>query len=414
MAGPMQPFGDKLPPVPRAGFATGNEAEEGRAPARYVHTTGTSSEAVGFTGTSREGEELKREWKRAKIAAIAVDSLKKCGRDKEALALSNCGQRFSVWGKRTGEVKLFPIHCDSPFCATCSNRRARPLIKNLKRLVNKKDRSYWHLLLSVPNVTELMKLDVLHLQNKWSELWNHWVFQEVEDADGKPFRIYGAARSVEVTYNPKTSSWHLHIHVVLEAPKELPDWWLILLKTAWNQLTGGEHYLNLQRMYSFTKRGKKRYGVVTQKALKEVCKYVTKCTTFIQNPTLVDEFLTAFRSVRRIQCCGSFFGAKAAEFERQPGEDESGVADETPTLCSEGYERMPFEVPISHTLLLGDGTRQLCFPYRQMVRDHFASQSPPWALSMEPVVTSEQRRIEFAGGMPEKSELQNSLFEDVA
>jgi hypothetical protein len=206
----------------------------------------------------------------------------------------------------------------------------------------------------------------------------------------------------------------LHIHVVLEAPKELPDWWLILLKTAWNQLTGGEHYLNLQRMYSFTKRGKKRYGVVTQKALKEVCKYVTKCTTFIQNPTLVDEFLTAFRSVRRIQCCGSFFGAKAAEFERQPGEDESGVADETPTLCSEGYERMPFEVPISHTLLLGDGTRQLCFPYRQMVRDHFASQSPPWALSMEPVVTSEQRRIEFAGGMPEKSELQNSLFEDVA
>src|SRR5713226_315941 len=104
MASPLQPFGCKLPPVPRAGFATGDEAEEGARAARYVHTTGISSQALGFTATSADGEELRREWKRQKTITSAVDSLKRCGRDKEAQALSQCGQRFSIWAKPTGEV----------------------------------------------------------------------------------------------------------------------------------------------------------------------------------------------------------------------------------------------------------------------------------------------------------------------
>jgi plasmid rolling circle replication initiator protein Rep len=410
----MQPVAGKLPPVPRAGFATGNEAEEGRAVARYVHTPGSSSQAVGFTATSREGEEFKKEWKRAKLMGVTVDSLKRCERHKEAQALSQCGQRFAIYAKHSGEVKLRPYHCDSPFCPACSNRRARPLIKKLKGLVNKPDCSYWHLLLSVPNVTDLMKLDVLHLQDKWSELWNHWVFQEVEGADGKPFRIFGAVRSIEVTYNEKLGSWHLHIHVVFEAPKELPGWWLILLKAAWNQLTGGEHYVNLQRMYSFTKRGKKRYGVITEKALKEVCKYVTKSSSFAANHLLVDEFLTAFKGIRRIQCCGSFYGREAGEPAREPGEDENGISDSSSDVHFKDYFKLPFDVPIGDTVLLRDGSRQLSFAYAERVREHLSCVDAPWELSPPVVPSQDQKRIEFTGAMPEKSEWQPSLFEGVA
>src|SRR5260370_30168441 len=89
----MQPLAGKLPPVPRAGFATGNEAEGGRATARYVHTTGSSSQAVGFIGTSRDGEQITREWKRQKTVNQAVDSLKRCGRHKEAQSLSQSEER---------------------------------------------------------------------------------------------------------------------------------------------------------------------------------------------------------------------------------------------------------------------------------------------------------------------------------
>jgi plasmid rolling circle replication initiator protein Rep len=404
----------KLPPVPRAGFAAGDEGGRGARAARYVHTSGTSSQALGWTGTSRDGEEIKREWQRQQTVRRAVDSLKRCGRDKEAQNLSQCGERFSVWAKRTGECKLLPIRCDSPFCSECARRRSLPLIKKLKGMVNKPDCSYWHLVLTAPNVENLSKLDILEFQELWSKLWNSWVFQEVEDETGKPFRIFGAVRSIEVTYNSELKSWHPHIHVLFEAPRRLPRWWLVLLKHAWMQLTGDSRYLHLQRAYSYTKRGERKRSRLNGKALREVCKYVTKCADFAAHPFLVDEFLKAFKDVRRVQCCGSFFGPKAAEFGRQPGEDESGIAPTETTLRGEGYQRMPWDVPIRDTVLLGDGSRQLSFAFQERVREHFASESPPWELTPAPVVSSEQKRIEFSGAMPEKSELQSWLFEGAA
>ncbi len=414
VAGPMQPLAGKLPPVPRAGFATGNEAEEGRATARYVHTTGSSSQAVGFIGTSRDGEQITREWKRQKTVNQAVDSLKRCGRHKEAQSLSQCAQHFRIRAKKTGEYKLLPIHCDSPFCADCSNRHSRPFIKKLKGLVNRKGMEYWHATLTVPNIENLLKLDVLELQNKWSKLWNSWVFQEVEGADGKLFRIYGAVRSVEVTYNAESKTWHPHIHVIFEAKRGLPGWWLVLLKAAWNGLNDGSCYVHLSRVYSVLKRGGKKYGRLTEKALKEVCKYVTKFAPFARSPQLVEEFLTAFKGVRRIQCCGSFYGAQAATVSREPGEDETGISEAGGTVHGEGYFDIPFTAPISDTVLLGTGERQLTFAFAERVRDYIRNLDPPWALSEVPVVTSEQNRIKFAGAMPEKSEWQPELFEGAA
>src|SRR5258705_13187781 len=116
MASPMQLEAGKLPTAPRAVFAAGGEAEGGRAEARYVHTTGTSSQAVAWIGTSRDGEYSKRMQKRDRITQQVVTSLNKCGRAKQAKALAECGSHFQVWGKPTGEYKLLPCYCDSPFC----------------------------------------------------------------------------------------------------------------------------------------------------------------------------------------------------------------------------------------------------------------------------------------------------------
>jgi plasmid rolling circle replication initiator protein Rep len=414
MASPMQPFGDKLPTAPRAGFAAGGEAEGGRADARYVHTIGTSSKARTWRGLSVEGEYLLRRKQRQKVVLQLVDSLNKCGREKQAKALASCGSYFDVWIRPGGEVKLLPCPCDSMFCPECANRRAQPLIEKLKTLVNRPGRSYWFLTLTVPNTENLSRLDISAISDQFAELWKSWVFQAFEDEKGITRKIYGGVRSIECVYNQALKSWHPHIHVFFEAPRRLPPWWLTLLKTAWNRITGDALYVHLEPAYTVDKHGRKKVGRLNEKALREVCKYVTKCAEFATDHLLVDEFCNAFKGVRRIQCFGSFHGAAAREFEREPGADTAGISEADVRLSDQGFKRVPFRAHISETLLLADGTRQLKFAFMARVEAYQQAKDPPWELTPDEVELSEQSRIEFAGAMPGKSVWQPTLFEGAA
>jgi hypothetical protein len=288
------------------------------------------------------------------------------------------------------------------------------LLKKLAGMVNKLGRSYWFLTLTVPNVENLSRLDISQISEQFAELWNSWVFQEFEDEVRVSQRIYGGVRSIECVYEKETKSWHPHIHVLFEAPRRLPWWWLILLKTAWNRITGDARYLRLQRAYSVTKRGKKKYNRLNVKALAEVCKYVTKCAEFAGDHLLVDEFLRAFKGLRRIQCFGSFHAAGACRDVREPGEDSQEVVEANARLADEGYVRVPFRAHFRDIEILPDGTRQLSFAFMERVCAYCEALDPPWELTAAPDVSSAQRRIGFPGAMPEKSVLQPSLFETAA
>lgn len=414
MAGPMQPFGDKLPPVPRAGFATGDEAEEGAREARYVHKIGTSPKVLVFRGSSAEGVEIARRKKRDDLTQRVVSSLNRCGREKQAKALATCGEWFDVWAKATGEAKLLPCPCDSMFCPECANRRSRPLIKKLSKMVNRPGRSYWFLTLTVPNVETLTRQEVSDISAEFAELWNSPAFQSFEDEKGAKLKIYGGVRSIECVYNPKLKSWHPHIHVLLEAPKRLPREWLNVVKAAWLRITGDARYVHLKRAYSVTKRGAKKYNRLDVGGLKEVCKYVTKCAEFAGDHLLVDEFLRAFKGVRRIQCFGCFLGGDGGSCEGEPGDEGPDVCDVEMRLSDEGYRRVPFKAHLSDTVLTSKGVRQLKFAFMERVRAYQEATDPPFELTPAPEVSSAQRRIEFAGELPAKSERQTSLFETAA
>jgi plasmid rolling circle replication initiator protein Rep len=414
MASPLQLEGGKLPPVPRAGFAAGDVGGKGARAARYVHKIGTSSEVLCFRGSSAEGVEIQRRDRRDKLTQQVVNSLNRCGQEKKAKALATCGEWFDVWAKPDGKCRLLPCPCDSIFCPECANRRSRPLIKKLSAMVNRPGRSYWFLTLTVPNVENLSRWDISDISDQFAELCKSWVFRGFEDEQGITRKIYGGVRSIECVYEPATKSWHPHIHVLFEGPKRLPPWWLTLLKAAWLRITGDARYLHLQRAYQVTKRGKRKYNHLNEKALREVCKYVTKCAEFAGDHLLVGEFLNAFKGQRRLQCFGSFHGAGVCEVEREPG-DEIGVKTEGEyRLSDDGYRRLPFRAHISDTEVMPDGTRQLTFAFMERVTACSAAHDPPWELSSLPEVSSEQKRIEFSGAMPEKSEPQPWLFEGAA
>jgi hypothetical protein len=414
MASPLQLEAGKLPPAPLAGFAEGGEAEGGRAAARYVHKIGTSSKVLVWKGLSVEGEDFVRREERRKVVEKVVDSLNRCGREKQAKALATCGKWFDVWARSTGETKILPCPCDSMFCPDCARRRARPLIKKLKGMVNKPKRSYWFLTLTVPNTKDLCRQDISDISEQFAELWNSPVFRDVRNEDGEPFHFYGGVRSIECVYEPELGSWHPHVHVLFECDNDLPWTWLTSLKAAWLRITGDGRYLKLQRAYSYTKRGKKKYNHLNGKALRELCKYVTKCAEFAGNHLLVDEFLKAFKGVRRTQCFGSFHGACAREFEREPGDDDEEMLNAQARMSDDGYYRLPFRATLADTVMQADGSRQLTFAFMERVRAYIETADPPWGLEPEEVPSIEQSRIEFAGPMPEKSEWQPSLFTDAA
>jgi plasmid rolling circle replication initiator protein Rep len=414
MASPLQPFGDKLPPAPRAGFATGGEGGTGARAARYVHKIGTSPKLLVFKGTTAGGADKARRNRRDELVEQVIGSLNRCGREKQAKALATCGEWFDVWHKSGGQVKLLPCPCDSMFCPDCANRRSMPLIKKLSKMINRPGRSYWFLTLTVPNTEDLRRWDINKIGEQFTELWNSWVFQGWDDQAGDGRRIFGGVRSIECVYDKGSNSWHPHIHVLFEAPRKLPRYWLSWVKLKWRMVTGDSRYVHLERAYTFTKRGKKKFNHLNAKALREVCKYVTKCAEFAGDHLLVDEFLSAFKGVRRIQCFGSFHGAAAREFERIPGEDETGISEVEVRLRDRGYRRLPFKAHISDTVLCADGTRQLTFSFMDRVRAYEECADPPWELTpFEPQHVG-QSQIEFAGAISAESERQPSLFEDVA
>lgn len=281
-------------------------------------------------------------------------------------------------------------------------------------MINRKGCTYWFLTLTVPNVENISRWDISKIGEQFAELWNSWCFQEVEMPKAKRLAVTGGVRSIECKYEPDSKSWHPHVHVLFEFPGELPRHWLKWVKFKWLMITGDARYLHLQRAYSETKRGKKKYNHLNEKALREVCKYITKCAEFAGDHLLVAEFLEAFERVRRIQCFGCFHGG------RKPGQDEAGIAEttvfdpEAENLLAKGYVELPFRARMADTELLPDGTRQLTFAFAERVREFFEAADPPWELSpFEPQHVG-QKEIGFAGVMPAESVSQCGLFDAVA
>jgi hypothetical protein len=395
---------------PRAGVCAGGRSGRGAREARYLDTHLATSSHQVFCGDTATGVLMHRKALRKSELERLVDSLNKGGEEAEAKRLSCCGEWFNYGRCPEGGTRLEPNPCNSKFCVNCADRKSRLLQKRLVSRCRRAGKRYWFLTLTVPNVAVLSRAELDHLIQCFASLRRCQFWKRVTLRGTTWTGVTGGVYSVECVLSQRRGDWNLHMHALLEMPRNHPDSWLDDLKREWFRITGNSKNLHLEPVYGRSKRGKKTYRRVNLAALKELVKYVTKAASFSDSPERVCEFLRAFRDVRRVQCFGSFFGALKDE-EREPGDD----GPELPCSCGKSHYHNAFTwssrpVHISETKAMPDGTRQLKWDFWVDPRDCIAESPPEFQLMRQEVERVKQHRLGFSGALPEVSEKYPSLF----
>lgn len=325
-----------------------------------------------------------------------------------------CGRTFKKRRLPCGYCEVKPLACDHILCPDCAAERAKPLQKRILARCSASGKALQFLTLTVPNVPELTRELVSKLVKDFARLRRTEVFTCKGKEQDFGSAILGGVFSIESTFDLKTRSWHPHIHVLIEGPQRFTRARLMALKSQWERITGNAKYLRLQPVYRVSRSGKKIFGKADRKALRELVKYVTKVADFATEPALVDEFLTAFKGVRRVQAFGSFLGVFKKE-EREVG-DETGRFECERCGGTHLYSECVDEgvASLSEVEQLPDGTWQLRFDFVREMRQSVPESPPPWELTPVEPVRADQKRLGFAGAMPAESEPYPSLFEGVA
>jgi len=217
----------------------------------------------------------------AEIKAILADSLRGCGRERDADAVSRCGEDFKIG--QCGDCNTFvgfPVSCDNRLCPDCAARRAERLISEHYDMLRQ---------IRYPKMITLTFFSVEHLdrayfadcRKKFKKLRHRKVFEHV----------IGGIYSFEVTYTLGVG-WHVHIHALVESS------WIeqAELSREWEEITGAR-VVDIRAVY-----GKDKWAGV-----REVVKYPSKISTFINNPALVDEFLRATKGVNLAYGFGALY-----------------------------------------------------------------------------------------------------------
>lgn len=326
------------------------------------------------------------------------------------MALIGCGNWFRKKRLPCGTLKLEICPCDSVFCPDCANRRSKPLQREVMGKVNRPGKSYWLLTLTVPNTPDLTRGFLKELVAQFAALRDSSVWTKIPLADKQEGEITGGVYSVEATFNRTSQTWHPHIHCLIEAPRVLPREWIFSVRAVWERITGGAKVVHLERVFGVSKRGARLHRRLNERGIRELVKYATKCADFSDSPERVNEFLRAFRNVRRVQSFGSFYGVEDAA-EREPGDDKVQLVGCACGTCTpRDFVVEHGLVHVSETVLLSDGTRQLKFDWAVELRESRDESPPELVLEAESVDRDLKQRIGFSGVLPEVSDSAPQLF----
>lgn len=187
----------------------------------------------------------------------------------------------SIFCTSCGEVKDVPVYCKNRFCPVCSVSRKFKIRERLQRLLT----------LTPPTHSRTLKLLTLTIQSSIEprsgidRITN--AFKRMRQLPFWKKACCNGAWVIEVTGEPKR--WHVHIHAIVVSKYIRHE----ALVEAWKKLTGA--FIVDIRIVS----GKNGINYIT--------KYITKGGF---DPKYIHHVATALRSVRLINCFGSWHNAK--------------------------------------------------------------------------------------------------------
>lgn len=169
------------------------------------------------------------------------------GPSNRYLRFNTCGANAHVYRNKK-DPDRFQIRsetCHDRWCVPCSRTRARGLAATLADHIGKRQTRF--ITLTLKSSTEPLKGLLDKLLSCFRKLRRTTVWQSTQD---------GGAAFLEVKWNPQTSRWHPHLHIVSQG-RYIPQH---LLRMAWNQITVNSFIVDVRPINS-------RPGL---------CSYVTK------------------------------------------------------------------------------------------------------------------------------------------
>ena len=225
-------------------------------------------------------------------------------RSPEELAkdVKDCGERvrrFICCG--CDALHDFPVFCGFKLCPICERRRVARLLNRYATFFSQMDTPVF-ITLTLKNYPRYS------LSDMWKDML---AFFSTLRSRKIWAPIAGGIRTIEVTWNVKEETWHLHCHCLVDMPGGIFDQatgayripWKALSEE-WSAITGGSWSVDLRRAY--------------QDSLVEVVKYLTKSYALLSDPLALEELIQVSFGKRLVQPFGSWYGTKIVEKSEEP------------------------------------------------------------------------------------------------
>jgi len=203
---------------------------------------------------------------------------------KLAGKISACGRYPSIMhAEKSGSLVMIQGRCNSRSCPTCVKSRASDMERRVREAVKQIDDARL-ITLTLKSEDRPLADQIKHLRESFVRLRR--------SKDWKA-SVIGGISVVETTWNPKTRTWHPHLHVIADGTFFAQP----ILKKAWAKASGGSDIVDIRR-------------VASRDALaKYVAKYVSKSIgSEKMQPQQRAELALAMHGLRLCQTFGTLHG----------------------------------------------------------------------------------------------------------
>lgn len=185
------------------------------------------------------------------------------GDEKTSASIYYCANQIDLGTKKDGSHKITRItSCRQRFCPNCAYRRSIKIYAKIAKVVNelKKDANIIFITLTIKNVnSQEISKGIDSLNSGYQELIRKL----------KKYEVKGYIKTIEVTYNSETKTYHPHIHILMDIKNYIPQKSLVKL---W-QNSAKLDYLPVCDI-------RKVQNLELQNAVAETAKYMTKFSIF--------------------------------------------------------------------------------------------------------------------------------------